>query len=341
MDITCFLPASTLPVARETDSWHGESATTLSATTGDGVGASLIGLEASLSVLGDSGAGFEPPAPPVADPHQHFHNQQKRYPNSQPKERLPGSGMYSSGSGVAAGTIGESHNDVTMGVTGSKTDSSLGGGRGGGESRGGGGGEGGGSGNRRDDHASASASVLPVDDERDRHNGGRRSVEDNRKVSSTSSVGGERYRPANDDRTATLDGGERVLHGVSAAMASGALPSTHPNTAAARSRDSSARREHSSEKIEVSLRLRAQVGDRGSDIQGARIDEHGGGGRGGEGGGGYDAGAARGLALRENDDGREQARRHIDQALRDRALRRRRRCVYVRGRKMKLEHKKV
>ncbi|CAM9713710.1 unnamed protein product [Laminaria digitata] len=290
------------------DSWQSASASSLSSATGEGVGTSLTGLEASLnSVLGDSGTGFEPPAPPIIDHHHHqphhhlnhHHNQQNSQSIGKITERLPADSRYSGGSsGVGRGSIGL-HNGQMEGAA-SVSDNWLGAGGGGG-----------------------------------------RGVADNRKgASSISSAEDDatRYRPARDRRTA-LGGGERVLHGVSAAMASGALPTTtHPQntttttttTTTASSRDIGAHRElSSSDKFETQQSLlRAQ---QGGDAGGGGLVRNDG-RKGGE-GGGYtdersngDASAAEGIGLAlggDGGDGREQARRQIDQALRDRALRRR------------------
>ena len=262
--------------------------------------------------------------PPVVEHHHHHHHQHKSHSSGQITERLPDNSKYS-GSGVVRGSIGL-HNGPMEGA-GSVSDTWLGGGRR--------------SGNHGADLAN-SASGRPRDSERGHHNGDR-GVADNHTGTSVSSADATRYRPARDRRTA-LDGGERVLHGVSAAMASGALPTTHPKnttatTAASRdaSRDVGANREVSSGNIDTQhSRLRAQVGDKGGGTQGVRIDEHDGmhrasGGRSGE-DGNAGVGEGLGLALEGNIDGREQARRQIDHALRDRALRRRTRCVFC-GRK--------
>lgn len=197
-----------------------------------------------------------------------------------------------------------------MEATGSVSDSWLGGG--------------GGSGTRRSDHANSSASGRLGESESGHRNSGRGAADSHTGTPIISSADdATRYRPAKDRRTAQ-DGGEMVLHGVSAAMASGALPTTHPKstptttTTTTASRDIGAPRQVSGDSIES---LRAQGGGKGSGTQG-RV-------AGGQSGEGSNASVADGssLALGGNSgDGREQARRQIDQALRDRALRRRTRC---------------
>ena len=185
-------------------------------------------------------------------------------------------------------------------------------------------GGGGGSGSRRADHANNSASGPLGESESGYRNGGR-GVADNHIGTPiiSSADDATRYRSAKDRRTAQ-DGGEMVLHGVSAAMASGALPATHPQSTptttatTAASRDIGAPRQVSGDSTES---LRAQGGGKGGGTQ-----DRASGARSGEGG---DTSVTDGsdLALGGNGgDGREQARRQIDQALRDRALRRRTRC---------------
>eukprot|EP00752_Nemacystus_decipiens_P003002 g2785.t1 len=353
------------------DSWQATSASSLSPTLGGGAGNSLFGVEASLSVLADGSAGFEPPAPPTVEsdhghrPHHlpnsddadnnafHHHNHHHHH-SSNSVRRRSGRDMdgnregrnesKSTGGGGGGGGGGGSGNDDRKGE--GRSDN--------GEKRGE-------RGRRRDSHGDVDdlghfhVEGTPITRAGDNFPGDRHRSTHDTAVSRTAASGTSRDveseaapQEPGDDRSDKA--GTGVLRGVSAAIASGALPVgarpiSNANSAADQGKPPTegGRAALANDEETTHDRLPRVASDVPSRTSDRRLNSAGhyemtssGGGDGERrgfsrenSGVGNDAGA--GLndeAVTSNwyeDERGEQARRHIDQALRQRALRRRNR----------------
>lgn len=355
-------PLSPPAVSVKVDGWQATSAPSFSPTFGGGTGNSLFGAEASLSVLADRSAGFEPPAPPtVESDHGHRPEHDNDGTNNSANNNNHHSGSSSKMGGHREGRGG----DRSTGGGGGSSNGGLGEGR---PDVGAGRGEGVRNDSRGDlgERGHFQIDEAAISRAGDNHPGDyHRSTPDHHAVASVAAGGASHdvdnnaapKAPGNgySDRRAT-----GVLRGVSAAMASGALPVAerpNPNVISAADREANTpiggRREAFPDDEESSGRLPRVVGDDTSRAGGRRLNSAGfrqmtstGGGEGGGGGaGGGDGGtfvpesSGAGIdacagstdqAITGNwrpDERGEQARRHIDQALRQRALRRRNRCA--------------
>lgn len=381
-------PAALVP----TDSWQTESAPSFSPAFGGGTGNSLLGVEASLSVLADGSAGFEPPAPPTVESdlgHRHQPNSNNDAGNESlgyQDHNRPGNSKdlgnsNQQGSGIDGGRgergdggwkgagAGEAFRDDRLGRRRAGR-GERGDGGGGGDDGGRGGGAGGGGNGVGDRHVSegnayhhqgTEANSSTGDHHHSTHGQGIVTAADE-----NSTAGGVVNEVVLTTPMMGSDSKEevRVLHGISAAMALGALPAARPNphpnpTAAAnrgRSSVSAGRPELLSDGHEgMSNYLPHLVASDDARVGGPQLDTggvhettftrvDGGHGRmdGGEGSehgveasidDNFDPGGSSGSQGSNRnwhkDDMGEQARRQIDQALRERALRRRNRYVNV------------
>lgn len=308
-----------------TDSWQSAPPSSFSpvGAGGPSTSATLLETEASLSVLADSSVGFEPPAPPVIDPHHRAERKEQRQHGNQSSSSVDEDGgafesVSPGGDYVTENRIGGAQNSTDYG----------GGDNGSGRNR------------RRDDDCGGSDSRIPGDRLNDRI------------IADSANPTGR--RSSTDDDVGGGGRGKGVLLGVSAAMASGALPPAQFDHAVKLQSSGNDGRKSSQQGV--------SLGD--GDSGGAhRIHHQGQGGKGGDGaarrrvdGGGHDVtpegggGNRRGLeggnphneiysgnrqdeevgpsaSGRGADYAGELARRHVDQALRERAHRRRHRFV--------------
>ncbi|CAM9553669.1 unnamed protein product, partial [Ectocarpus sp. 12 AP-2014] len=324
-----------LAASLRADSCQTGSASSFSPTLHGGAGNSLLGLEASLSVLADGSTGFEPPAPPTVESDVGYSRQDHRAKGRGTELRMVGSSNLNDCDHDQAGTSDEDERH----------------GRGNGTStRGGGvlptqtpGGKMAGEGAEHRHHGSAIATSSA------RNN---LSAYAYPAAADKAVEVGPRAAITSTERSS--NGGVGVLHGVSAAMASGALalpsagapapafsrdrlgsdsghkddtgdghraPSDYlPHLSGGGTRDGGGRRKnesfHSTSQTGSGAHDRGNISDvRSRAAADGRVD------------GKDDAvgdSAGQDLAEKRNvDDGGEQARRHIDEALRNRALRRR------------------
>lgn len=318
-----------------TESWHSASASSFSPSpAGFGVN-SLIGVESSLSVLADSGAGFEPPSPPVD---HNLHNSQDQGTAWLPKDDIR--------------TVEQSRH------RGDGTDDFV-------------------------DNSSTTGGALLASTDQSRGSGSGYGVDvdvrSKPSIESSNSIGSlgtnqdgdfsstpQGHRSHNVTLLGASDrnvGGPGVLHGLSAATASGALPPT------------TTRRHSLAHSVaDVGGSFQSQGNGEGLHSMGEKTNERashrGSGSIANEGGGDVDAdrcnrgpvfradsgrnrvdergslnerkfrtiagddflvdssGGDGGISGRQKDDGGERARRHIDQALRERARQRRYRFVF-------------
>ena len=349
------------------DSWQTASTSSFSPTFGGPAGNSLFGLEASVSVLANGSAGFEPPAPPTAetgDDYSPHHadcdvgtRRQMNGDENRPAHQRHGSGQ----------TISDVDSRRDEGVEDSKT-----GGRGNGEHRLG----------RGERQGRAERGDIGRAGGRDHNDSELRGNAFQRRTDTGSIHSGDSHRlriehavaatavdtgHGRDSNAAPMvptsgNDGRRemgVLHGISAAMASGALPAAarpKPNDTATPNQD---RQSLGGDQTELPHHgdenaphhLPRVVGSEYGDDGGRRLDSEelymprpfgggddagGGAERGGfpssEGGMSGDGGHDRELMGNWRKDAMgEQARRQIDEALRERALRRRKRFVVLLG----------
>lgn len=323
-------------------------------------------MEASLSVLADGSAGFEPPAPPTVEsdhghrphhtddnidtdnnPHHHrHHHSSSDKQRGGPDINAPRGGR--DGFSSAGGGGGSSNDRTPEGRPDTAERKQEGG--------------------RNDSHGDiGERRYFQADREPISHHAGEDHPGDYRDSTCDHAVAAARTSHDIESEAATKAsgngrsdrGGTGVLHGVSAAKASGALPVTarpNPNTNSTADQGQSStgggRAAFLNDGNTTSDRLPRVGSDDNSRASGRRLNSAGfhdmtssGGGEGGgrgfsreSSGGGNDAGAAlAGQALTSNwhqDERGEQARRHVDQALRQRALRRRNRWainIYMDG----------
>ncbi|CAM9704192.1 unnamed protein product [Ectocarpus sp. 4 AP-2014] len=322
-----------LAASLRADSWQTGSASSFSPT---GAGNSLVGLEASLSVLANESTGFEPPAPPTVESDVGYPRQDHRDKGRGTELRMDGSSNLNDGNHDQAGT------DVEDERNGRDNGTST---RGGGvpptqESPGG---NMAGEGAEHRHHGNAITTSCAKNNlfAYEYPAAADKAVEVRPMAAITSTERGS-------------NGGAGVLHGVSAAIASGALalptaavpapafnrdrlgsgsghkddtgdghraPSDYlPHLSGGGTRDCGGRRKnessHSTSHTSSGAHDRGNISDvRSRAVADGRVDGNDGavGDRDGQ-----------DLAEKRNaDDGGEQARRHIDKALRNRALRRR------------------
>lgn len=340
------------------DSWQAASASSLSPTFGGGTGNSLYGVEASLSVLVDGSAGFEPPAPPTVEsddghrPHDLHNNDgadnntNNRHHHGSNKQR-GSSGMDGRREGRDEGRSTGGAGSSKDGLIGKRSDE-------GGRRQEGGCNDSRGEFNERGRFQTEGAAISPTGDN---PTGDYRGSTHEHGVSSAAAVGTGHSMESKTapkvpgNGSGDIRGGTGVLRGVSAAMASGALPVAarpNPNVSSAVDQDklpiSGGRAVFPDEEL-TSDRLPHVVSDETNRASSRGLDSAGlyettstsGGDGGGSGfaqessGGGHDPGTGfSGQSLASNwrqDERGEQARRHVDQALRQRALRRRNRCA--------------
>lgn len=319
------------PLLTHTDSWQSASAASFSPTTGGGSGGSFLGPEASLSVLGDSSVGFEPPAPPTTDRHQFKSSYQgvdwqrnadiNRERDVWERNNTTNNKNNQSSSSIDGSGGGDELNSTLIAKIGGGMDFT-------------------GADNRNNG----------------RNTSGGRNGEGGDQQSTTRPPGGN--DPPTDEHTArtlaktdhptrrnTTDNGEVVLHGVSAAVVSGALPraTTQSNSSVGkRGNISNGHRNFQVERDGEGRRPRGRQADnvtRGRrDVENDGYDTTRPAGRGQREGGrssaelrlevdNDDDTGTEGLTSWRKNDGGEQARQQIDQALRERAFRRRNRFV--------------
>lgn len=336
------------------DSWQTASASSFSPTFGGGTGNSLLGVEASLSVLADGSAGFEPPAPPTVESD---HGHRPHFPNDDTDNSTythhHSSSRQRGSSGMDGSREGRDEGRSTAGGGSSKD--SLGEGR---SDVGGGGREGGrtdscGDFSGRENVQAEGAAISPTEGN---HPGDYHRSTHGYAVAATAAVETShdmksKATPKVPRNGSSDRGGTGVLRGVSAAMASGALPvAARPNPNASSAVDlnklstSGGRTAFPGDEVD-SDRLPHVGNDDTNRASGRRLDSAGlyetaatgaSAGEGGVSGFAQDSsGGGAGFddqALPRNwrqDERREQARRHIDQALRQRALRRSNRCATI------------
>ncbi|CAM9457672.1 unnamed protein product [Ectocarpus fasciculatus] len=324
-----------LAASLRADSWQTGSASSFSPTLHGGGGNSLLGLEASLSVLADGSTGFEPPAPPTVESDVGYARKDQRANGRGTELRMDGS---------------SNHNDSDHDQPGASVEDERKGRDNGASTREGGvtptqeqpGGNMAGEGAEHRHHGSAIATSSAEINLSAYH------------YTAAADIAVEvRPRAALTSTERSGNGGVGVLHGVSAAMASGALalptagvsapalnrdrlalgsghqvdtgdgpraPSDYlPHLSSGGTRDGGGRRKN--ESVQSTLQTGGGARDRGNisdarsrGVADGRVDEN-------DGAGGDRIGQAQ-AEKRNKDDGGEQARRHIDEALRNRALRR-------------------
>lgn len=293
---------------------------------GPSASATVLGTEASLSVLADSSVGFEPPAPPGIDPHHQEQKEQRRYGNQSSSSVDEDGGGFETAPAGGASTA-----EIRFGDGRSGADN-------GGDSASGR--------NRRvGDDCGGSERRIPGDRLNDRTVAGSATPKGRNSTSARGVGGGGRGDGGG--------GGGGVLHGVSAAMASRALPSAQFHHAVKFQSNNSSNNSISSRQEGVFLghgdsgahRIHQRKGQGSADRDSARRvggDGHsntpeGGAGYRGFGGGNspdeittdnkHDEAGSSSASRLGADDAGELARRHVDQALRERAHRRRHRFV--------------
>lgn len=298
------------------------------AAEGPSASATLLGTEASLSVLADSSVGFEPPAPPVIDPHHQERKEQRRYGNQSSSSVDEDSGGFET---APAG--GASAAEIRF--RGGRSGADYGGDSVSGRNR------------RTGDDCGGSERPVPGDRLNDRTVVGSATPTG---INSTS-AGGAGGRGRGDGGEG--GGGGGVLHGVSAAMASRALPSAQFHHAVKFQSNNSGNSSSSSRQHGVFLgngdsgahRIYQRKGQGSADGDAARRaggDGHGDTPEGGAGYRGFGGGNSPDEITTDNKHGEagsssasrpgavdagELARRHVDQALRERAYRTRHRLV--------------
>ncbi|CAM9091606.1 unnamed protein product, partial [Hapterophycus canaliculatus] len=324
------------------DSWQTASDSSFSSTFGAGAGNPFLGPEAPTSIFADRSTGFEPPAPPSVEP---AHSQPRYHSHDERKEPLVGSSSSMGGSGDDRHGR---HDDFPTSnrQEGRQRDAD-------------------GADNlpRRSSHDPARAIHQTPGDQGERDIQGGALITSpgshffaQKNSSATTGAGAKTRVPAvRTPKSNSVRGGVEVLHGVSAALASGALPT--PVAAHLPSNPKTTETEYPSDGNAESLDpLPHSPSNFGECAGGLRLYSEGlrdgastGGGNpstlGREVGGSVSAhipfsgddDASRRLGTqglagnRRTDDGGAQARQQIDQALRERALRRRNSDGQVQG----------
>ncbi|CAM9239376.1 unnamed protein product [Ectocarpus sp. 12 AP-2014] len=324
-----------LAASLRADSWQTGSASSFSPTLQEGAGNSLLGLEASLSVLANGSTGFEPPAPPTVETDADFSRQDHRAKGRGTELRMDGSSNLNDGDHDQAGTSvedernGRDNGTSTRGGGVPPTQEPLG-------------------------------RNVPGEGAEHRHHGNAIATS-----SAKNNLSAYEY-PAAADKAVEVrpraaiasadrcsNGGAGVLHGVPAAMASGALalppaavpapalnrdrlgsgsdhkydtgdghraPSDYlPHLSGGGTRDGGGRRKNESSQSTSHTGSGAHGCGNISDVRSRAVAD----GRvdGNDGAVGDSVGQDQ-AQKRNADDGGEQSRRHIDEALRNRALRR-------------------
>ncbi|CAM9213244.1 unnamed protein product [Ectocarpus sp. 13 AM-2016] len=325
-----------LAASLRADSWQAGSASSFSPTLHEGAGNSLLGLEASLSVLANERTRFEPPAPPTVESDVDYSRQDHRAKGRGPELRVDGNSNLNDGDHDQAGTSVEDER------------------------------------NGRDIGTSTRGGEVPPTQEPPGRNVAGEGAEyrhhGNAIATSSAKNNLSAYEyPAAADKAVEVrpraaiastdrgsSGGAGVLHGVSAAMASGALalptaavpapalnrdrlgsgsghkddtgdghqvPSDYlPHLSGGGTRDGEGRRKNESSQRTSNTGSGAHDCGNISDVRSRAVAD----GRVDGNDGAVGDSVCQDHAQKRNaDDGGEQARRHIDEALRNRALRRR------------------